>query len=536
MSTSMYLSDEILNLSHLIGVNLIEYDRFIQDYCKPGYLSSYSTINVATGRGSSHCLSGLRLLAATVSPRPTSTDGASGCQLFRHTSSDPSPFGNKPLLLAACPFRPRYLFSALQSQDSLAMVEDSDDFQTDQVLYSEDEPPTHLVRPTDPAAPAPGSSSISTLSEASDPDADAEGEPDDLDADADGIEDDDAMDYSFDLTADTAQGVEGDSGEEEEDDEEDEDAEDDSGEEMELDENASSPPPSPPSRLSEQPQQFDTETTKKPLVLKLKLASQPTAVPNPVVPSTKRKYARKASASRHPASRNNRKSSTLSKRRDTDEEDELAEDALGSDSDISDDHPSNGTGRYQAWDESDDPSSADDPVPTVGQLTVRQRAKEYGEQIIDLQSLPMSDGKKKKELTEADKALEKAERSRKRKHQNEKRLEDEKTETINRLLKGQVGKAGRSSGSKSAALDAADDATNQASRAARPPSPPPLPTMIRLISSIRSGDYVSSLNIPSSILEDYLHEKPSPASPVVYPPPTRPAPPSWRLVNGVRVT
>jgi hypothetical protein len=35
------------------------------------------------------------------------------------------------------------------------------------------------------------------------------------------------------------------------------------------------------------------------------------------------------------------------------------------------------------------------------------------------------DVKKKKELTEADRAMEKAEKSRKRKHQNEKKLEDE---------------------------------------------------------------------------------------------------------------
>lgn len=36
--------------------------------------------------------------------------------------------------------------------------------------------------------------------------------------------------------------------------------------------------------------------------------------------------------------------------------------------------------------------------------------------------------KKKKELTEADRAMEKAEKSRKRKHQNEKKLEDEVNE------------------------------------------------------------------------------------------------------------
>lgn len=66
-----------------------------------------------------------------------------------------------------------------------------------------------------------------------------------------------------------------------------------------------------------------------------------------------------------------------------DEEDELAGDATGSSTEQ--DEPAGPSGLYQAWDESDEGSTQNH-----GQLTVRQRAKECGSQVTDLQSLPMS--------------------------------------------------------------------------------------------------------------------------------------------------
>ncbi|POW13308.1 hypothetical protein PSHT_07101, partial [Puccinia striiformis] len=306
---------------------------------------------------------------------------------------------------------------------------------------------------------------------------------------------------------------------------------DDSGEEMDLDENASSPPPSPPSRISGQPRQQGSVSSKKPLKLKLKLATQPAASR----PPAKRKYVRKAPISKSPSGRsrvtNDKKSSI--KRRGTDEEDdELAEDSPGF-SDGDDNQAQ--AGAYQASNGSYGASTGDDTMPTAGQLTVRQRAKEYGEPVTELQSLPMTDSKKTKELTEADRAMEKAEKSRKRKHQNEKKLEDEKTETINRLLKGQVGKAGRGvTKTAGAAIDTSEENTNQV---VKPSAPPPLPTMIRRISSIRSGEYVASLSIPSTLLKDHKNQFILSSTPpkVVYPPPVRPPPQTWKLVNGVRV-
>jgi len=406
-------------------------------------------------------------------------------------------------------------------------------------IYSEDDTPAITTLGPNKALDGPTrASSTSSLSDAQDPDADAEGEPDDLDADADGIEDDDAMDYSYE-----GQDLDGvriedgdDSGQEEEEDEEDaeneEDEEDDSGEEMDLDENASSPPPSPPSRppsrISDLPHQQGSESNKKPLKLKLKLASQPTASRAPA----KRKYVRKAPVLKSPSGRSrSANDKKAAKRRDTDEEDdELAEDSFG----FSDGDDDRAGPAYQASNGSDDASTGGDTMPTVGQLTVRQRAKEYGEPVTELQSLPMIDVKKKKELTEADRAMEKAEKSRKRKHQNEKKLEDEKTETINRLLKGQIGKAGR--GSSKATGGAIDPAEENSSQVVKAPAPPPLPTMIRSISSIRSGEYVASLSIPASLLKDHEdHFAVKPATKVVYPPPVRPPPNTWKLVNGVRV-
>ncbi|POW10309.1 hypothetical protein PSTT_06186 [Puccinia striiformis] len=69
-------------------------------------------------------------------------------------------------------------------------------------------------------------------------------------------------------------------------------------------------------------------------------------------------------------------------------------------------------------------STGDNTMPTAGQLTVCQGAKEYGEPVTELQSLLMSepDLTKKKELTEADWAMEKAEKSRTRKHLNHKKV------------------------------------------------------------------------------------------------------------------
>ncbi|PWN20472.1 hypothetical protein BCV69DRAFT_283354 [Microstroma glucosiphilum] len=70
--------------------------------------------------------------------------------------------------------------------------------------------------------------------------------------------------------------------------------------------------------------------------------------------------------------------------------------------------------------------------------TARQMAKAgMGEELLEL---PLSDTSKKLKRTEAEVALMRSEVARRRRYQSEKKLDDEKTETINRLLKKQVGR------------------------------------------------------------------------------------------------
>ncbi|EST04609.1 INO80 complex subunit B-like conserved region [Kalmanozyma brasiliensis GHG001] len=72
--------------------------------------------------------------------------------------------------------------------------------------------------------------------------------------------------------------------------------------------------------------------------------------------------------------------------------------------------------------------------------TARQLAREGGVESEHLE-LPMFDPNRKKKLTENEIALRRSETARKRKNQVEKKLEDDKVETINRLLKKQVGRS-----------------------------------------------------------------------------------------------
>ncbi|KAG9096457.1 hypothetical protein FRC07_010933, partial [Ceratobasidium sp. 392] len=76
----------------------------------------------------------------------------------------------------------------------------------------------------------------------------------------------------------------------------------------------------------------------------------------------------------------------------------------------------------------------------MSKLTARQAALFTGESATDLAMLPDAPSRKA-QRTEAEIALRRSETARKRKHQDAQRLEDEKTETINRLLKKQSVKA-----------------------------------------------------------------------------------------------
>lgn len=117
-------------------------------------------------------------------------------------------------------------------------------------------------------------------------------------------------------------------------------------------------------------------------------------------------------------------------------------------------------------------------------------------------------------LTAEEIALQKAEKSRKRKHQADKKLEDEKTETINRLLKKQVGKAptpsaaaanakkaGKSKLSKSITADGSEEGDEGEGEGEQQVEEPVVevfvkPSVARWVSSVRDGEFKFTYSVP----------------------------------------
>ncbi|GAA5829840.1 hypothetical protein JCM5353_003429 [Sporobolomyces roseus] len=151
-----------------------------------------------------------------------------------------------------------------------------------------------------------------------------------------------------------------------------------------------------------------------------------------------------------------------------------------------------------------------------GRKTARQRAKEMGgDEALELMSLPNRVYNKPAPpiLTAEEIALQKAEKSRKRKHQADKKLEDEKTETINRLLKKQVGKApstnptskkaGKSKLSKSINADGSEEGGDgegegieEIGRQEEEVKVFVKPSVARWVSSIKSGEFAYTYSVP----------------------------------------
>ena len=100
----------------------------------------------------------------------------------------------------------------------------------------------------------------------------------------------------------------------------------------------------------------------------------------------------------------------------------------------------------EALSASDDEDASEPDEATAAEMqaiigkTARQLAREGGVES-EYVELPMFDPNRKKKLTENEIALRRSETARKRKNQVEKKLEDDKVETINRLLKKQVGRS-----------------------------------------------------------------------------------------------
>ncbi|SPC62966.1 uncharacterized protein UHOD_06078 [Ustilago sp. UG-2017b] len=97
--------------------------------------------------------------------------------------------------------------------------------------------------------------------------------------------------------------------------------------------------------------------------------------------------------------------------------------------------------------------------------TARQLAREGGVESEHME-LPMFDPNRKKKLTENEIALRRSETARKRKNQVEKKLEDDKVETINRLLKKQVGRS-RNKLPRAGSAEDSDEEAEQAKKRGR---------------------------------------------------------------------
>jgi len=107
---------------------------------------------------------------------------------------------------------------------------------------------------------------------------------------------------------------------------------------------------------------------------------------------------------------------------------------------------------------------------------------------------------KKKIFTAEEVAMRKVETSRRRKHLLNKKLEEEKTETIDRLLKKQIGKKSGGGGSRLAAATKVvrDESTGLVTTGGDAASEAPvrIPTMFRWVSTIKDGHYKELFSVP----------------------------------------
>ncbi|SPO29425.1 uncharacterized protein UTRI_04847_B [Ustilago trichophora] len=153
----------------------------------------------------------------------------------------------------------------------------------------------------------------------------------------------------------------------------------------------------------------------------------------------------------------------------THEDDELDE---GSDGDLDRSLAPTRDGTLSNSDSDDDDGDASEPdEATAAEMaaiigkTARQLAREGGVESEHME-LPMFDPNRKKKLTENEIALRRSETARKRKNQVEKKLEDDKVETINRLLKKQVGRS-RNKLPRAGSAEDSDEEAEQARKRGR---------------------------------------------------------------------
>ncbi|WOO83760.1 uncharacterized protein LOC62_05G007283 [Vanrija pseudolonga] len=140
----------------------------------------------------------------------------------------------------------------------------------------------------------------------------------------------------------------------------------------------------------------------------------------------------------------------------------------------------------------------DSRAPSPSKMTARQRAKQNKDLQDTLISLPDGQPKVKPVLTEAERLQKREEMARRRKRQNEQRLQDEQDQTINRLLRAQTGRS-RSKLDGPSPMPDAEDSAAASGRASGVSSPTkrvaPPPEGVRYVSRLQGEDVVLSVAV-----------------------------------------
>ncbi|KAL5507536.1 hypothetical protein ACEPAH_6992 [Sanghuangporus vaninii] len=156
----------------------------------------------------------------------------------------------------------------------------------------------------------------------------------------------------------------------------------------------------------------------------------------------------------------------------------------------------------ESEDEEEDESSTSS-TPYTGPTRMTQRQAALAGMVDTSEHLVLEEtvSKRKKLLNETELALKREETARKRKNLTAKKLEDEKIETINRLLKKQTRPRGKK-GAAGATADADEDGEQEGEETSMPAAPPPVPTLFRWVSSSKSDGLALSFSVPPSLLLD----------------------------------
>ncbi|KAH8119153.1 PAPA-1-like conserved region-domain-containing protein [Phellopilus nigrolimitatus] len=164
--------------------------------------------------------------------------------------------------------------------------------------------------------------------------------------------------------------------------------------------------------------------------------------------------------------------------------------------------------------EDDDDASSTGSASYAGPTRMTHRQAALAGMVESSEHLELEEAvsKKKKHLNETEMALKREETARKRKNLSVKKLEDEKTETINRLLK----KQSRARGKKLALVEPDEDAEQDAEDASTSATPLVVPTLFRWVSSSKPGSSSLSFSVPPALLPDLdpLHAKSSVIQPL----------------------